>query len=109
MVKRAVCCWKDRLGATVHALRFAWPIRIKLGLMIALATAGYALANPPGTILEFPIPYPITLPTGSTHEITYNENGGKVLWVTGQNYDTLVKVALNGDLKLYPLPSGSGR
>ena len=93
---------------TVRSRRFAWPIRTKLGLVIAFATAGYALASLPGTIFEFPIPYPITLPTGSTHEITYNQNGGTVLWVTGQNYDTLVKVALNGDLTLYPLPTGSG-
>jgi virginiamycin B lyase len=99
---------KNRLTA-VYPRPFAWSIGINLGLIIiAFVTAGYALASAVGTILEFPIPYPETLPTGSTHEITYNQNGGNVLWVTGQNYDTLVKVALNGDLKLYPLPTGSG-
>ena len=94
-------------SAGVHSRRFLWSIGIKLSLVIAVAT-GHALASPPGTIFEFPILYPITLPSGSTHEITYNENDGKVLWVTGQNYDTVVKVALSGDLKLYPLPADSG-
>jgi virginiamycin B lyase len=73
------------------------------------------------TIMEFPIPYlikpaanaPPCMPgmpsdPGSTHEITFDQNGGTVLWVTGQNYDTLVKVSLNGQLQLYSLPSGSG-
>jgi virginiamycin B lyase len=73
------------------------------------------------TIMEFPIPY-LNKPAanaapcmpgmpsdpGSTHEITFDQNGGTVLWVTGQNYDTLVKVSLNGQLQLYSLPSGSG-
>jgi len=99
---------ENPLSAGVHSRRFLWSIGIKLSLVIAVATAGHALASPPGTIFEFPIPYPIALPSGSTHEITFNKNGGKVLWVTGQNYDTLVKVALNGDLKLYPLPADSG-
>ncbi|MGO9604227.1 MAG: hypothetical protein ACLQAT_12670 [Candidatus Binataceae bacterium] len=45
---------------------------------------------------------------GSTHEITFDANGGNVFWVTGQNYDTLVKVGLDGDLNLYSLPLGSG-
>jgi virginiamycin B lyase len=45
---------------------------------------------------------------GSTHEITFDAKGGNVLWVTGQNYDTLVKVGLDGNLNLYSLPVGSG-
>jgi len=46
--------------------------------------------------------------SGSTHEITFDHNGGNVLWVTGQTYDTLVKVQTTGSMSLISLPSGSG-
>ena len=46
--------------------------------------------------------------SGSTHEITFDHNGGNVLWVTGQNYDTLVKLQTDGSMNLISLPSGSG-
>jgi virginiamycin B lyase len=75
-------------------------------------------------IQEFSIPYPpaqdsasytcpqvsaaVAATMGSTHEITFDANGGQVLWVTGQNYATLVKVGLDGNLTLYSLPPGSG-
>jgi virginiamycin B lyase len=47
-------------------------------------------------------------PAGSTHEITYQRKGGDVFWITGQNYDTLAKVALDGQMTFYSLPAGSG-
>ena len=88
---------------TVYPRRSLWSLGIRLGLIAAVATGGYALARvPPGTIFELAIPYPDKLSSGSTHEITYNQNGGDVFWVTGQNYDTLVKVGLNGALRFYP-------
>ena len=94
---------------TVYPRRSLWSLGIRLGLIAAVATGGYALARvPPGTIFELAIPYPDKLSSGSTHEITYNQNGGDVFWVTGQNYDTLVKVGLNGALSLYPLRTDSG-
>jgi streptogramin lyase len=90
-------------------------------LAISLTITGYAQS--PGTVVEFSIPYPTnetadlqgshTMPmgaghAGSTHEFAYNNNGGNAIWITGQNYDTLVKVALDGEMKLYSLPQGSG-
>src|SRR5262249_30613375 len=74
-------------------------------------------------VIDFPIPYPkkkdaastsqpcvpgMVTTVGSTHEITYDHLNGDVIWITGQNYDTLVKVSLDGKIKFYPLPSGSG-
>jgi virginiamycin B lyase len=109
-VKRAARCRQDRLSNSVHPRRFPWSLGIELGLVAAVATAGYALARvPPGTIVEIAIPYLDKSSPGSTHEITYNQNGGDVFWVTGQNYDTLVKVGLNGAPSLYPLRTSSGK
>lgn len=92
---------------------------------LSIATPAVA-RNGRATIMEFAIPYtnrqdadaqpcmpgmaaasPGFTP-GSTHEITFDQNGGNVLWISGQNYDTLVKVSLDGQLQLYSLPSGSG-
>jgi virginiamycin B lyase len=107
-VMRAMRCGQDRLSAAVYRRRFLWSLGIRLGLVAAVATASYALARvPPGTIFEIAIPYPDKSSLGSTHEITYDQNGGDVFWVTGQNYDRLVKVGLNGALSLYPLRKGS--
>ena len=46
--------------------------------------------------------------SGSTHEITFDHNGGNVLWITGQNYDTLVRLQTSGRMSLISLPAGSG-
>lgn len=80
----------------------------KIGLAISLAATCYA--QTPGTVFEYSIPYPNTQPgqPGSTHEITYNPNDGSDLWVTGQDYDTLVNVSLDGQMRLFSLPQGSG-
>ena len=66
-----------------------------------------------GNVIEFAIGYPETKhPSsahhGSTHEITHHRNGSDVLWVTGQKYDTLVKLATDGRTSLYSLTPGSG-
>jgi virginiamycin B lyase len=45
---------------------------------------------------------------GSTHEITYNRNRGDSFWITGQNYDTVVKLTTDGQATFYSLPPGSG-
>src|SRR5260370_41965326 len=66
-----------------------------------------------GDVIEFAIGYPKTKDPssahhGSTHEITCHRNGSDVLWVTGQKYDTLVKLATDGRTSLYSMPPGSG-
>src|SRR5262249_48241509 len=41
-------------------------------------------------------------------EITYDLKGGRTLWITGQNYDAVVQVALDGQMTFYPMPADSG-
>jgi virginiamycin B lyase len=76
-----------------------------------------------GDVIEFAIGYPETKDPpsahhcsthessahhGSTHEITHHRNGSDVLWVTGQKYDTLVKLTTDGRTSLFSMPPGSG-
>ncbi|PTL82151.1 hypothetical protein [Vitiosangium sp. GDMCC 1.1324] len=75
-------------------------------------------APPPGTVVEFPVAYPNLpsvqtgachpAPTGSTHEITFDAKGGKALWITGQNYDEVVRVTESGAMTFFPMPTRSG-
>lgn len=57
---------------------------------------------------EFALAWPKLTPSGSTHEITYNHNGGDVFWVTGQTHDAIARVTLNGKATYFPMPDGSG-
>jgi virginiamycin B lyase len=45
---------------------------------------------------------------GSTHEITYNQHGGDVFWVTGQTHDALARLTLDGRPTFFKLRDGSG-
>ncbi|HLL52224.1 MAG TPA: hypothetical protein VK447_01675 [Myxococcaceae bacterium] len=79
-----------------------------------------ASAPPPaaGTVVEFPVVYPNVTsvqtgachpaPKGSTHEIAFDAKGGNTLWITGQNYDQVVRVTESGAMTFYPMPKGSG-
>jgi virginiamycin B lyase len=79
------------------------------------------------TVTEFPIIYPVRSGTsgeiqgltdhdgmlmtgGSTHEITFDQYADhpEDLWITDQNSDSLVKMALDGSYVVYPMPAGSG-
>ncbi|MBC1221102.1 hypothetical protein GNF10_22280 [Nostoc sp. UCD121] len=89
----AICRW------------FYWLI---LTLMLTF-TAFPAYAAHIGTVEEFSIVYPNrSEKPGSTHEITYNKKGKNVFWVTGQNYDRVVEVTLDGKTTFHPMPNGSG-
>jgi virginiamycin B lyase len=76
------------------------------------------LAQSEGNVVEYPVNYPnqpsVTTgachpaPTGSTHEITFNQKGGDTLWVTGQNYDQVVEVTESGAMTFHPMPTKSG-
>lgn len=82
---------------------------------LSLVVAAQTFAQ---TVVEFSIVYPNTTsvetgachpaPTGSTHEITFNAAGGSDLWITGQNYDQVVKVTQSGAMTFYPMPAKSG-
>jgi virginiamycin B lyase len=74
----------------------------------------------PGTsrIVEFPLHWPgsgtphggpACHPTasGSTHELVYDRNGGRVFWVAGQNYDHIARVELDGNATFFAMPANS--
>lgn len=98
------------------------PPRIRpfvLGLSLLLAFPATAAAGEVGDVEEFVVAYPGVVvppvpgqgcphPTGSTHEIHYDEARGGDLWITGQNYDTVVRVGLDGSMTYHPMPKGSG-
>lgn len=51
----------------------------------------------------------VTETAGSTHELTFDRNGGGTdVWITGQNYDGLAKISLDGSIKYFRMPRGSG-
>jgi virginiamycin B lyase len=63
-------------------------------------------------IKEFALAYPrrsiVAAETrGATHEITFDRNGGRVLWVTAHEYDTVVELTLGGRATYHELPVGS--
>jgi len=70
------------------------------------------------TVVEYPVAYKNepSMPTdachptpkGSTHEITFNANGGNSLWITGQTYDSVVQVTESGAMTFYSMPPRSG-
>lgn len=84
-------------------------------LVFAFSVATFGQYPSIGTVTEFPVAYP-GLSTarshhggmGSTHEITFNEKGGKDIWITGQNYDYVVKVTLDGKMTFFKMPDNSG-
>jgi virginiamycin B lyase len=85
---------------------------------VCIALSVSLRAQSPGSVVEYPVEYTngptVTAgachpaPKGSTHEITFNAKGGNTLWITGQNYDSVVKVTESGAMTLYPMPAGSG-
>lgn len=76
-------------------------------LSLLLATGLHAQ-----TVVDYPVAYPNYTQgksacghNGSTHEITADANS---LWITGQNYDSVVHVALDGSMKFIAMPQHSG-
>ncbi|HYH06151.1 MAG TPA: hypothetical protein VEK11_03730 [Thermoanaerobaculia bacterium] len=84
-------------------------------LLVALALCAPVYAQ---SVVEYPVAYPNVpsvetgachaAPTGSTHEITFDAKGGNTLWITGQNYDQVVRVTESGAMTFYAMPTGSG-
>lgn len=93
---------------------------LALGSLFAAARSSAAEGEtaPPGTVVEYPVRYPGLDPAepsachpaqpGSTHEIAFDPNGGRDLWITGQSYDQVVRVSETGEMTFYPMPEGSG-
>lgn len=96
----------------------AYFVPLALGVALCLPAAGQAAATAAGTIVEFPVVYPgVTsvevgachpAPAGSTHEITFDVDGGTTLWITGQNYDSVVEVTESGAMTFHAMPEKSG-
>jgi len=96
-----------------------------LALVVFLAAVCRAQSGAPGNVREFAIAYPdkadaaphanpmlhgtMSAHAGSTHEITFDERRrGGDLWITGQNYDALVRVKPDGQMSFRRMPEGSG-
>ncbi len=88
-------------------------------LVLVFAFSLGAYAQNIGSVIEFAINYPDhpdimgcsmhhNSPTGSTHEITFQEKVGKEIWITGQNEDKVVKIGLDGKMTFFNMPLGSG-
>src|ERR1700730_12384966 len=88
-------------------------------VLLSLCAFSLALrAQSPGTVIEYAVKYPNATsveigachpaPTGSTHEIAFNPTGRRELWITGQNYDQVVRVTTDGAMTFCPMPAGSG-
>jgi virginiamycin B lyase len=67
-------------------------------------------------VIEYPIAYPgVATPpachpaaSGSTHELTFDpKHPERGCWITGQNYDQVVRVTEDGAVKLHAMPEGS--
>lgn len=94
----------------------------RTGLIVSifiLAHISVAQSVKIGTVTEYAIKYPDPpmimkcghhgSSSGSTHEITFNQNGGAEIWITGQNEDAVVRVPLDGKpMIFYKMPVGSG-
>lgn len=101
---------------------------IILALILSMARSGHAQGF--DNVSEFLLPWPgriadapparaaspagsvanhCTVPTGSTHELTFNHRqGGKAFWITGQNYDHIARVELDGKPTFFDMGKGSG-
>lgn len=89
----------------------------KLVLLVLCTLTLSLAAQSPGAVVEYDVKYPNATtaetgachpaPKGSTHEITFNPKGGGDLWITGQNYDQVVKVGMDGSMTFHPMPPGS--
>jgi len=81
-----------------------------LAAILGANTAAFC-ATPPAPktgIEEFAIKYPTKTQEygGSTHEITFGKSAK--LWITGQNYDEVVEMDLDGKTAFHSMPKGSG-
>lgn len=74
----------------------SWPgaeeLMPAMAAMPGMASGPYACCTPGG---------------GSTHELTYDRDGGRVFWVSGQKYDHIARIELDGSATYHPMPVGS--
>jgi virginiamycin B lyase len=78
---------------------------------VLAAAAGNARAqcDPSTCAKDFPINYPNkNAQQGSTHEITFNRNGGTSFWITAPTYDSIAEISAGNKQKFFPMPAHSG-
>jgi len=81
---------------------------ISIIITLSVPIPGYGYAYACGNVNEFPLHWPnkTTNSAGSTHEIAYSQSG-KLFWITGQNYDHIARVTLDGEAEFFAMPPGS--
>jgi virginiamycin B lyase len=93
------------MGWIARGVRAHLPL---LGVGVISAACGGSSSPVDEPLVEdYPLSYSGDEKLGSTHEITYNSKGGNTFWVTGQAYDSLVEIGLDGTQKLHAMPAGS--
>ncbi len=85
---------------------------LALTMLAALPASASAACTGATCVTDTPLAWPgkAAAPAdkqGSTHEITFNRNGGKNFWITAPNYDGVAEVSLAGAAKYFAMPKGS--
>src|SRR5437868_1843666 len=81
----------------VHEFSLDWPGRIT-------ASPAPGAASDTGSVANH-----CSQSNGSTHELTFNHRqGGKVFWITGQNYGHIARVELDGARTFFDMGTDSG-
>ena len=102
----------------MSASRIRWAVAVTAAI-VSFPEHSPAQHGAAGQVTEFAIAYPPTAGAppagghgaahgGSTHEITFNPRGGSDLWISGQNWDSLVRVTPSGEMRFHAMPAGSG-
>lgn len=73
-------------------------------LLAALAALACRTPLPAQDVIEYPLRWPSTV-AGSTHELVTTPDA---IFITGQNMDSVGKMAYDGEVIHYPMPKGSG-
>ncbi|MGE0606507.1 MAG: hypothetical protein AB7O62_05210 [Pirellulales bacterium] len=79
---------------------------VSLAIGLALSAIVNCRAEEVGEVREFPLAWPGHM-MGSTHEITFDPQGGNEFWVTGMHHDHVARVTLEGKAEFFPMPKGS--
>ena len=80
-----------------------------LGILVVACTraATEPVSTSDPTVQEYSLQYPgqANPPVGSTHEITYQRNGGSSFWLTAPSYNSIVNLQLDGTANHFVLAS----
>lgn len=90
---------------------------LKAGIAPGGCVTEYPLAWPGSLPMSMPAQGAMTMPGsptdccppggGSTHELVFDPSGGREFWVSGQKYDHIAQIALDGSATYFAMPPGS--